>query len=220
MSATTVRTWLPGVNPYAEVKFRKGTGEANREYLNPAAFQPVCPNNVTAGMRLLPEPTETSAGTPSGAEVVAVRRPDLAELPDPRESDDDRSPGSIQRAEPSGLQSSIQLNNRLASPQIPEAPQLLRRRPLVKSHQRSIKPASSRAASRLPSKPPLFRLCSVMPGASDLYRRDFEAPNLSRRPLLYLPLCFKPVMHAGFHRKANLKRIPSWNRIKTIAGNF
>jgi hypothetical protein len=26
------------VNPYAEVKFQKGTGEANREYLNPAAF--------------------------------------------------------------------------------------------------------------------------------------------------------------------------------------
>ncbi len=29
---------VPGVNPYAEVSFRKGTGESNREYLNPAAF--------------------------------------------------------------------------------------------------------------------------------------------------------------------------------------
>ena len=32
---------VPGVNPYAEVKFHKGTGEANREYLNPAAFAQV-----------------------------------------------------------------------------------------------------------------------------------------------------------------------------------
>ena len=40
---------VPGVNPYAEAKFHKGTGEANREYLNPAAFAQVCANNVTAG---------------------------------------------------------------------------------------------------------------------------------------------------------------------------
>jgi len=32
---------IPGVNPYAEVKFHKGTGVANRGYLNPAAFQQV-----------------------------------------------------------------------------------------------------------------------------------------------------------------------------------
>jgi Carboxypeptidase regulatory-like domain len=32
---------VPGVNPYAEVKFQKATGESNREYLNPAAFQQV-----------------------------------------------------------------------------------------------------------------------------------------------------------------------------------
>ena len=32
---------VPGVNPYHEVKFNKGSGEANREYLNPAAFQQV-----------------------------------------------------------------------------------------------------------------------------------------------------------------------------------
>jgi hypothetical protein len=35
---------VPGVNPYAEVKFHKGTGEANREYLNPAAFAQVTAN--------------------------------------------------------------------------------------------------------------------------------------------------------------------------------
>ncbi len=29
---------VAGVNPYAEAKFHKATGEANREYLNPAAF--------------------------------------------------------------------------------------------------------------------------------------------------------------------------------------
>jgi len=29
---------VAGVNPYAEVKFKSATGEANREYLNPAAF--------------------------------------------------------------------------------------------------------------------------------------------------------------------------------------
>jgi hypothetical protein len=40
---------VAGVNPYSEVKFHRGTGESNREYLNPLAFQPVCPNNVTAG---------------------------------------------------------------------------------------------------------------------------------------------------------------------------
>jgi Carboxypeptidase regulatory-like domain len=32
---------VPGVNPYAEVKFRNASGESNREYLNPAAFQQV-----------------------------------------------------------------------------------------------------------------------------------------------------------------------------------
>jgi hypothetical protein len=39
---------VPGVSPYAEAKFRKATGEANREYLNPAAFAQVtasCPDN-------------------------------------------------------------------------------------------------------------------------------------------------------------------------------
>jgi hypothetical protein len=43
---------VAGVNPYAEVTFRKGSGEANREYLNPAAFaqitNPVC-NTGTGG---------------------------------------------------------------------------------------------------------------------------------------------------------------------------
>jgi hypothetical protein len=40
---------VPGVNPYAEVKFRKATGEANRGYLNPAAFAQVtapCGSNL------------------------------------------------------------------------------------------------------------------------------------------------------------------------------
>ena len=32
---------VPGVSPYAEVKLHKATGEANREFLNPAAFQQV-----------------------------------------------------------------------------------------------------------------------------------------------------------------------------------
>ncbi|MGH9607648.1 MAG: carboxypeptidase regulatory-like domain-containing protein [Terracidiphilus sp.] len=40
---------VAGVNPYAEVSFRKGSGESNREYLNPAAFAEVCPGNKTAG---------------------------------------------------------------------------------------------------------------------------------------------------------------------------
>jgi hypothetical protein len=37
---------VPGVNPYSEAKFHKASGEANREYLNPAAFAQVtapCP---------------------------------------------------------------------------------------------------------------------------------------------------------------------------------
>jgi hypothetical protein len=44
---------VPGVNPYAEVKFHKGTGEANREYLNPAAFAQVtasCPTNSSGAL--------------------------------------------------------------------------------------------------------------------------------------------------------------------------
>ena len=39
---------VPGVKPYAEVKFNKATGEVNREFLNPAAFAQVtasCPLN-------------------------------------------------------------------------------------------------------------------------------------------------------------------------------
>jgi hypothetical protein len=40
---------VAGVNPYAEANFRKATGEANREYLNPAAFAQICASNVTAG---------------------------------------------------------------------------------------------------------------------------------------------------------------------------
>jgi hypothetical protein len=38
-----------GVNPKSEVGIRKLGGEANREYLNPAAFAEICPGNVTAG---------------------------------------------------------------------------------------------------------------------------------------------------------------------------
>ena len=40
---------VPGVNPYAKVNFRSGTGEASREYLNPAAFAQVtapCGSNL------------------------------------------------------------------------------------------------------------------------------------------------------------------------------
>ena len=43
---------VPGVNPYIKTSFRKGTGAANRQYLNPAAFAqvtaacPVDPNNT------------------------------------------------------------------------------------------------------------------------------------------------------------------------------
>lgn len=40
---------VPGVSPYHEVKFNKASGEANREYLNPAAFQQVtapCGSNL------------------------------------------------------------------------------------------------------------------------------------------------------------------------------
>jgi hypothetical protein len=43
---------VPGVNPYAEAKFRKAAGEANREYLNPAAFAQVtatCTSTTTGG---------------------------------------------------------------------------------------------------------------------------------------------------------------------------
>jgi hypothetical protein len=34
---------VPGVSPYAKATFRAGTGEANREYLNPAAFTAAAP---------------------------------------------------------------------------------------------------------------------------------------------------------------------------------
>ena len=47
---------VAGVNPYAEVKFRKLTGSANRQYLNPAAFQQVtanCASTTTGGCSAL-----------------------------------------------------------------------------------------------------------------------------------------------------------------------
>jgi len=40
---------VSGVSPYAKVKFNRGAGEANREYLNPAAFAEICASNVTQG---------------------------------------------------------------------------------------------------------------------------------------------------------------------------
>jgi Carboxypeptidase regulatory-like domain len=43
---------VPGVNPYQKVTFRSATGEANREYLNPAAFAQVtadCPGGNVNG---------------------------------------------------------------------------------------------------------------------------------------------------------------------------
>ena len=43
---------VPGVSPYAKVNFRSATGEANREYLNPAAFAQVtasCPGGSVNG---------------------------------------------------------------------------------------------------------------------------------------------------------------------------
>ena len=43
---------IAGVSPYAKVKFQSGTGEANREYLNPAAFAQVtasCASTTTGG---------------------------------------------------------------------------------------------------------------------------------------------------------------------------
>jgi hypothetical protein len=40
---------VAGVNPYAKVKFNRGSGEPNREFLNPAAFAEICPSNVTQG---------------------------------------------------------------------------------------------------------------------------------------------------------------------------
>ncbi|HEX4308504.1 MAG TPA: carboxypeptidase-like regulatory domain-containing protein [Acidobacteriaceae bacterium] len=60
---------VPGVNPYAKVTFRQGTGEANRGYLNPAAFAEICPNNVTAGC--------AAAGTYGNLSRNAFRTPPL-----------------------------------------------------------------------------------------------------------------------------------------------
>jgi hypothetical protein len=50
---------VPGVKPYAEVNFRKATGEANREYLNPAAFA-----QVTAACPDTPGTTTLAPGCP------------------------------------------------------------------------------------------------------------------------------------------------------------
>jgi hypothetical protein len=58
---------VPGVSPYAKVNFRQGTGPANREYFNPAAFSEICPNNVTAGC--------TAAGTYGNLGRNAFRTP-------------------------------------------------------------------------------------------------------------------------------------------------
>ncbi len=40
---------IAGANPYHKVTMRSGSGQSNREYLDPTAFAQVCPNNVTAG---------------------------------------------------------------------------------------------------------------------------------------------------------------------------
>ncbi len=40
---------VAGVNPYNKVSIRQVSTEGTREYLNPAAFSEICPNNVTAG---------------------------------------------------------------------------------------------------------------------------------------------------------------------------
>lgn len=40
---------VPGVSPYLKTTFTSASGEANRGYLNPAAFAFVCPKNNTAG---------------------------------------------------------------------------------------------------------------------------------------------------------------------------
>ena len=48
---------MAGVNPYSEAKFHRGTGEANREFLNPAAFA-----QVTAPCPLTPGTTTLAPG--------------------------------------------------------------------------------------------------------------------------------------------------------------
>jgi hypothetical protein len=48
---------VAGVNPYSEAKFHRGTGEANREFLNPAAFA-----QVTAPCPLTPGTTTLAPG--------------------------------------------------------------------------------------------------------------------------------------------------------------
>ncbi len=48
------------MNPYAEVKFRNASGEANREYLNPNAFQQVW---QTAGCASVTAPGCPALGT-------------------------------------------------------------------------------------------------------------------------------------------------------------
>lgn len=58
---------VPGVSPYSKATFRAGTGEANREYLNPAAFAEICPANVTANC--------TAAGTYGNLSRNAFRTP-------------------------------------------------------------------------------------------------------------------------------------------------
>ena len=58
---------VAGVDPYLHTKIKSATGEANRGYLNPAAFTEICPNNVTAGC--------TAAGTYGNIGRNAFRTP-------------------------------------------------------------------------------------------------------------------------------------------------
>ncbi|MGB0053165.1 MAG: carboxypeptidase regulatory-like domain-containing protein, partial [Terracidiphilus sp.] len=51
---------VPGVNPYAEAKFKNASGETNREYLNPSAFQQVW---QTAGCASVTAPNCPALGT-------------------------------------------------------------------------------------------------------------------------------------------------------------
>ena len=95
---------VAGMNPYAEVKFHKATGETNREFLNPAAFREDLPQQCDSRLRQCRHLWKYQQELVPWAEDVQLRRPDFKDVSDPRELEYHPPSGGLQRSQPPELQ--------------------------------------------------------------------------------------------------------------------
>ena len=96
---------VPGVSPYVKTNFRKGSGAANREYLNPAAFaQVTAPCGRTSnGCQYLGTYGNIGRNSFRGPAVLQFDSQISRVFPIHESLSTHSSPGSIQRAESSEL---------------------------------------------------------------------------------------------------------------------